>query len=475
MKSKKIGRRTLLRGSLGAMGVALGLPTLEAFCNSHGTAYADGSAFPTRLGLFFWGNGVLPPKWVPELAGEGDAWQLSEQLSPLAHVKSKLGVVSRTAVGLPNAKAHSSGLCGVLAGSAAVPMGPEGNAYLPTGPSFDQVAAEQWAGLTPHTYLCFGAAPGGRDASVSFTGSGSKNPFVSSPREFFMQVFGDSYRPPGVEPMIDPRWGLRRSVLDTVGEQMVALQSRVGRQDQVRLEEHFEGIRAIETRLAGLEETPVALAACGVPPMPGDDLPEIEGRPQLSALNRLHCDILTMALACDQTRIFNNMFTSPVSSPLFAAPWPPGARDLAGRRPLGKYRDFRATMGHHRLTHDEPGDQPQVNVIVQMIMEEFAYLIQKLDSVQEGAEGTLLDHSVVLGTTDCSNCRTHSLDNYPIAYAGSANGKLRTDIHHAANPGENTSKVIFSILRAAGVRVSEFGRDGGRVTEGMPAIENAMM
>ena len=46
-------RRTLLRGVLGGgLGVALGLPTLEAMLNSHGTAYAQDGAFPKRFGFY---------------------------------------------------------------------------------------------------------------------------------------------------------------------------------------------------------------------------------------------------------------------------------------------------------------------------------------------------------------------------------------------------------------------------------------
>jgi hypothetical protein len=227
-------------------------------------------------------------------------------------------------------------------------------------------------------------------------------------------------------------------------------------------------------RLAGLEETPPALAACTIPRLPAEDYPVVDGRPLMSAMSRAYADILAMALACDQTRIFTNMFSSAVSNILFADPWPPRARDGHPWRSTGKYGRFRASMGHHRLTHDEPGDQPEVNIIVKLIMEEFAYFLGRLAAVPEG-DGTLLDHSGILATTDCSNCRTHSLDDYPLVLAGGANGNLKTNIHYRSPSSENTSKAVFSLLRAVGVRITEFGRDGGRVTEGLPAIESDAM
>src|SRR5207237_417898 len=56
----QITRRTMLKGLLGGIAVSVALPPLEAFMNRNGTAYAGGSAFPTRFGIWFWGNGILP-------------------------------------------------------------------------------------------------------------------------------------------------------------------------------------------------------------------------------------------------------------------------------------------------------------------------------------------------------------------------------------------------------------------------------
>ena len=71
MRRYRLPRRTLLKGLLGGTAVSVGLPALDMFLNNHGTAYADGSAFPARFGLWFWGNGVQPDRWVPETTGPG--------------------------------------------------------------------------------------------------------------------------------------------------------------------------------------------------------------------------------------------------------------------------------------------------------------------------------------------------------------------------------------------------------------------
>ena len=129
-----LSRRTLLRGLLGGAVVTIGLPPLERFLNANGTAYAASGddGFPRRFGLFFWGNGILPARWTP--TGKGTTWELSDQLAPLAAMKSKITVVSGTKVGVPNSQPHGAGAAGVLSG---MPLLMQGNNTTFGGPSID--------------------------------------------------------------------------------------------------------------------------------------------------------------------------------------------------------------------------------------------------------------------------------------------------------------------------------------------------
>ena len=139
-------------------------------------------------------------------------------------------------------------------------------------------------------------------------------------------------------------------------------------------------------------------------------------------------------------------------------------------KPLNNLLLAEATAGHHQLTHDEPGDQPQVHTIVTTIMRDLNYMLESMAAIPEG-DGTLLDNSAILATTDVSYGRTHQIDEYPILIAGSAGGRLRTGLHYRSSSNENTSLVPFSLLTAMGVPVGEFGVDAGRVTSGLGAIE----
>jgi hypothetical protein len=64
-----LSRRTVLRGLLRGAAVSVALPPLEAMLGVNGDALADGTALPTRFGVWFFGNGVRLDRWVPADTG----------------------------------------------------------------------------------------------------------------------------------------------------------------------------------------------------------------------------------------------------------------------------------------------------------------------------------------------------------------------------------------------------------------------
>ncbi len=432
---RPLDRRTVLKGVLGGAAVSIALPPLEAMMNGNGTAYAGGAAFPKRFGVYFWGNGVLPERWTP--AGEGAAWTPSPILMPLAALREHLTVVSGTRIATLNTRPHGSGPAGLLSGDN---MTGEGFSRA----SIDQIIAGTIGGETRFRSLETGVQRS--DESLSYAGPMQRNPTESDPYALFNRLFGEGFRAPGEMTMADPRIGLRRSVLDAVTAQGGRLRSRLGATDRQRLDEHLTAVRGIERQLQRLEENPPNLAACRRPDAPPAEVPDLLGRPDMPRRARLMADLLAMALACDLTRVFFHMYSQSVNNTLFGA----------------------APAGHHQLTHDEPGDQPLVFSILQLIMADLATFLTALRNVTEG-DGTLLDHTLVLCTTDCSFGRTHALDEYPIVLAGGASAGMRRNLHLRAR-GENATKVSFSILQMMGVRATEFGVGPGRVTEGLGGL-----
>ena len=151
----KLARRTLLKG----MGASLALPALEAMLNSHGTAFAQGVAFPKRYVAWFFGNGVLQSQWNP--AATGPNWALTPLLQPLVDasrgvdVRSYVSVVSGYNIKTPNLRGHHNGVCAMMSGAPFIPLDPMGAGYSSkfSVKSVDQVIADAIAGPTPHKSL----------------------------------------------------------------------------------------------------------------------------------------------------------------------------------------------------------------------------------------------------------------------------------------------------------------------------------
>ena len=459
MRKLILNRRTVLRGALGGVGISVGLPPLEAMFNANGTAYAQSNAaIPKRLGLFFWGNGVKLDRWVPGTTGAG--WTPSPSLQPFATagVKDYVNVVTGMNIKSGNERGHHSGLTGIMSGAALIAEPHPNSNYVSTysQPSIDQVAAGVIGTTTRFKSLEVGVSKKVVDGEgttlhyLSHNGPDSFNPPEYNPVNVFNRLFGTDFVPPmGGTPVVDVTKTLRKSVLDAVLADMNTLKGRVGATDKIRLDSHMNNVRSLENRLVSATPTlPPGSTACVRPAQPTK--PSTSGGEPIKATNKAMSDLIAMALACDQTRVFSVMFSGSVGYTVFS--------------------DIGITTGHHDLTHDEAGDQPQVQASTVYTMEQFAVLLAALKAIPEGA-GNLLDSCAILASSDTADGRDHSITNYPILIAGSAGGKLKYPSVHYKSNGENTTMVLLSILRSVGLSLTEFGTGGGRVTTSCAAIE----
>lgn len=442
MKNRfNLNRRTLLKGLMGGSVVSVALPPLEAFMNVNGTAYAQETGFPDRFCLFSWGNGVHPDLWIPEESGT--SWSLTPQLMPLSDHKDYVSVLTGFEVKAPNNDAHVSGPCGLLSGR---PLSNSGGGFSFTGPTVDQMIANEIGGDTQFKSIELAVEQGAR--GLSFNGLNSRNPPESDPKELFNRLFGPTFREPGGEPIIDPKLALRRSVLDAVMGDAAALNERLGGVDRQRLDQHLTAIRELEIRIGRLEEDPPNLAAC-VRPQEPTALPDIDGRPQMAARAAVMNELSTMAFACDLTRVISYWYSDQLSDALY----------------------FDAPAGHHQLTHDEPGDMPMVNRITTGIMADFSDFLGRLKSIPEG-DGNLLDHMAIMATTDVSYARTHQIDEYPILVAGKASGRLNSGLHYRSATKENACMVPLTIIRSLGLALEQYGEGPDETGLSVSALEN---
>jgi len=452
MSTLKINRRTLLRGTLAGTVVSLGLPPLEAMFNANGTAYAQGAALPRRLGVFHWGGGVKHDRWNPTTTGP--AYALSPELAPLQPVKEYISVVSGMSVKTGSLQGHHSGAVGILSGCPMVTQPANGAPFRSTfsAPSIDQVAAAVIGKTSKFKSLEIGISKrinGGEGTTLQYlshNGPDNPNPSEFDPIKVYDRIFGAGFTPPGGT--VDATLALRKSVLDGVLADMNRLRAQLGAADRTRLDQHTQNIRSIESRLVGgMGTTP---AACKLPTKP-TAIASPNNKEALEELTKVMSDLIAMAFACDQTRVFSMNYSGPTNGTLF---W-----------------QVNATSGHHALTHDEPGDQPLVHACTIFTMQCFSGLLQALKNIPEGA-GNVLDNTVILASSDVSDGKLHSLTDYPIVVAGRGGGFLKNPgVHYRSTTKENSTTVLLSVLRAAGMQLTEFGAGGGLVTTSCTAIE----
>jgi hypothetical protein len=459
MPRLKLDRRTVLKGTAAGVAVGFGLPPLEAMFNSNGDALAQGQPIPVRMGIFFWGDGVKPDRWVPELTGAG--WAPSAALLPLmtAGVQDYVNVVSGMVEKASTERGHHSGTVGILSGGPLISQAANGAPFRSTFslPSIDQVAANiigttsRFKSLEVGISTRVNSVEGTTLQYLSHSGPDSPNPPEYDPAALYNRIFGMGFTPPGEAPAVaDATLGYRKSVLDSVLADLTSLRERVSATDKARIDKHADNVRTMENRLLA-NNAVSGSAACAQPTNPGSFMDE-NGNEQIAAKTAAMSDLIAMALACDQTRVFSMMFTGSVAGTIFS--------------------EVNVNGGHHQLTHDEPGEQPMVQATTVYTIEMFAVLLNALKSIPEGA-GNLLDNSVILGTTDTSDGRFHNLLDYPILIAGAAGGFLKyPGIHYRSPSGdENTSNALLTVLRAAGTNLDTVGAQDGLSTTSCSAIE----
>jgi hypothetical protein len=456
-KRTRMHRRTFLRGSLASgLTISVGLPLLDAMLDEHGTKLAHGQALPKRFGVFFFGNGrgVDPDKWVP--TGTGAGWTPSLELEPLAGVKDYVSVVTGMNARLSNSpQGHHKGSAAILSGYDFITQPANNAPYRSTfaRPSIDQVVADEIGTTTAFRSLEIGMSrrvingEGTTIQYISHNGPDSGNPPELDPRKLFDRLFAEPVAPPmGGSAAGDALRMLRRSVLDTVIEDLGALGRRVGTADKARLEQHTESIRAIERRLETDLSAPTV--QCDSPTAPGE-LPGDNSREPIAERMTAMGDLLALAMSCDLSRVFTIQFSGSAAGPVF---WQVGA-----------------TRGHHDLSHDGESSQSIIEACTIFTMEQFAGLVSKFRDTPDGA-GNLLDSMALLATSDHGDGAAHDVEDYPVLIAGRAGGALvHPGIHYRDD--EHTNTVLLTLLRAMGLQLTEIGEGNYQRTMGVSALE----
>lgn len=435
--SLKFNRRSVLRGMLGGSAVYMGLPALDVFLNSNGTAFADGAKLPVRFGTYFWGLGLTDTpaggtRWVPKTIGPG--YEITPELEAIKNVKDKVSVFSGFRV-IPDGRAnlvHWSGHAGILSGVA-----PASSARF-DAPSFDTKIADAIGTGTRFKVLDVDASVSRRPVSYSTrTGNTFATP-EATPLALYTRLFGPGFQDPNSPDWKpDPSIMLKQSVLSAVKDQRQALMNNVGKADQVKLDQYFTSVREMENSLAIQLQRPDKCEACVVPGAP-KEAPRGASVDIVNANTRTMAKLLAMGLACNQTRVFNFVHTGGTSETY-----------IAGQSKI-----------YHQITHDEPTDaqlgfQPETSKLAGLVMQGLGAFLEEMDAIKEG-DGTLLDNMLVLAFSDTGYAKIHSIENIPMLLAGRAGGKHKAG-QHIHSTGEAVTRVSLTAMQLAGAPVGEFG------------------
>ena len=98
----------------------------------------------------------------------------------------------------------------------------------------------------------------------------------------------------------------------------------------------------------------------------------------------------------------------------------------------------------------------QYEAINRWLIEQYAYLLQRMDSIQEG-EGTLLDHSMVLMGSGLKDGNKHTCHDMAIVLGGGGSGTIRPGRAIDYPMDTPLNRLYISIAHSMGVPLASFG------------------
>ena len=437
---RPVTRRSVLRGALGGATIGISLPFLDAFLNESGTALAGtGAPLPVRFGTWYWGLGHTPGHAIVPKTRTAEGIEFLTECLPLKRHEKRLNFFGGFNMPLDGRSnyTHFSGWVASRTGTA-----PSTNSEIPA-PTLDLLVADHIARGSRFQTIDATACGIARE-NYSARSTNSRAAAEASPERLYSRVFGVEFADPNkTDFKPDTRMMVRRSVLSAVTDERKALLRRVGTADRQRLDEYFTSIRQLEGQLEAQLRKPEPNQSCAIPSAPRRDGAE-QDMPQglevdtVVANHKVMSQMMAMAVACNQTKVFNMVFSDNFSHM---------------RRPGQTYT-------HHLLTHEETPDkvlgyQPVAFWFNCRTMDAFATFIDAFANIREGA-GSLLDNMLIFAATETNYARVHSVDGVPVFTAGNAGGRIKTGLHVVGN-GDPITRVGLTAMQVMGVPIDTWG------------------
>ncbi len=418
--------------SAAAMPFVAGLPSL---------GYANQGGPKKRLIFMFSPNGTVPSAFWPDK--EGADFEFKEILKPLQPFRDKTMILH----GVDNkvrgdGDSHMRGMSCLLTGIELFPGNIQGGSHTPAGwasdLSIDQEIKNFLQSQT-HTRTRFGSlelgidVPDRADPWTRWVYSGPNKPVapIDDPYRVFNKLFGQ----------VKDKETLK-SILDDVRGDLRRVRAKVSPEDRRMLEEHETFVRAMEKDLQDSEKQQLSVPA-----------PELEQgirntNDNVPKLSRMQIDLLVNAMANDMTRVATLQYSNSVGQM--------------------RMRWLGIDDGHHGLSHDPDKNEESQKKLIKIntwFASELAYLAQRLAETPEpGADGSMLDHTMIVWTNELGKGNSHTLDSVPFVLVGGNGFGLKTGrsvkFKHVAH-----NRLHLALANAMGHGITKFGKselcDGG--------------
>ncbi|MGD1978134.1 MAG: DUF1552 domain-containing protein [Akkermansiaceae bacterium] len=438
-------RRGFLRSLSGA---ALALPWMESLGKQ---TLASGVAkrmahFYVPIGVvrrgFFPGeaNGTIPKGNLGNVARSLDKQdphfkvrtldKLTPTMEPLDGLKSKINLIT----GMDRTFQQGTDVhaqCASCYLSSAPPYTIEGTAW-PLDRTLDHLVADKVGQKTPFATLEFScnSHKDNKESiyfdNISWYGTGHLAPSIRDPRKMYRRLFSTSE----IEQ--------NRDVTDLVLEDARSMKKELGYADGQKFGEYFESIRAIEKQMDRLEAMKGELAKVSFeePPeayLPRGDYIRLMGDLMVAALQSGLTNVATFMVGperWDTPYLFDGLFDKP--------------------------------MSHHGMSHNQTKMINQLLKVDRFHMEQYVYLLEKMDKVVEADGSTLLDNTLFTYGSGLGDGSTHQYNDLPIIMAGGGK-QVKSGQHINMPEGTPLANLWLTQARMMGVDTKRFADSTGEI------------
>jgi hypothetical protein len=437
-------RRTFLRGIGGA---ALALPWMESIAAATSAKHVARrmAHFYVPIGVvrgFFPGEAdqVIPKgnlgNVMKSLGRQDPAYsvrpldELTPTMQPLEAFRKKVNLIT----GMDRTFQQGTDVhaqCASCYLSSARPYTIKGTAW-PLDRTLDHLVADHVGTKTPFATLEF-SCNSHRDNkesiyfdNISWYGTGHLAPSIRDPRNMYRRLFStqeiDRYR----------------DITDLVLEDATSLKKDLGYTDRQKFSEYFDSIRTIETQMDRLENMKAELAKVDFDEPPEAYMPRGD-------YIRLMGDLMVVALQTGLT----NVATFMVGPERWDTPY--------------KFEGlFDKPRSHHQMSHNQTKMIDDLLKVDRFHMEQYAYLISKMDAIEESDGTSLLDNTLFTYGSGLGDGSTHQYNDLPIIMAGGGR-RVRSGQHINMPEGTPLANLWLTQAQLMGLPVKNFADSTGTI------------